>query len=93
MHFRNVMTDDLISRGPTLLRDYLRRVGKTQEQFGSAIGRSQGHVSKIISGAIRPELDLAFTIELKSEGQVKAIHFIDPALAKAFEQLPADQAA
>jgi transcriptional regulator with XRE-family HTH domain len=52
------------------LKTYLAQAGETQTSFAERVGTTVATVSRIVSGALRPALDLAHRIERETGGQV-----------------------
>ena len=52
------------------LKEYLARLGVTQNRFAQEIGVEQATVSRLVNGIIRPGIDLAVRIESATGGDV-----------------------
>jgi plasmid maintenance system antidote protein VapI len=54
------------------LADFLRQTKLSQAEFARRVGVDRFRINKVLRGAMRPPLDLAFRIERESGGLVRA---------------------
>lgn len=63
--------------GRMTLSEWLQEKGTSQEAFASAVGASQGQISRLLSGARGPGLSLAMKIEEATAGAVPASSWVE----------------
>jgi transcriptional regulator with XRE-family HTH domain len=59
------------------LTEWLKEKGTSQEAFAAVVGASQGQISRLLSGARGPGLDLAMKIEKATAGAVPASSWVE----------------
>lgn len=68
----------LLGPGPQRLAAYLEEAGITQADFAPRVGVTQGALSKMVRGLIKPSLETAIAIKRETNGAIVPEEWAEP---------------